>query len=161
MLAVATGRPVAITSQANDRQVRNVHLNGRRFGPATRGGEDSGVNAKPPQLNRRYEPQRGLLHQTYQFMRISQHESRIRPTVSSQASNSNPARDHSSPAQPSLPDDAVQLSFLAGVLNALQVSAAKTANRAAELTVSIRQQAYSVDSQTLGQKMIQDLLTSN
>jgi anti-sigma28 factor (negative regulator of flagellin synthesis) len=94
-------------------------------------------------------------------MRISQNESRIRPTVSSQASSFNQVRDDSSPAQAALPDDAVQLSFLAGVLNALQTSATKTANRAAELGSAIRQQAYSVDSQTLGKKMIQDLLTSN
>jgi anti-sigma28 factor (negative regulator of flagellin synthesis) len=94
-------------------------------------------------------------------MRISQHESRIRPIVSSQASSSNPIRDDSSPGHASLPDDAVQLSFLAGVLNAFQTSAAKAANRASELSAAIRQQAYSVDSQTLGKKMIQDLLTAN
>jgi anti-sigma28 factor (negative regulator of flagellin synthesis) len=94
-------------------------------------------------------------------MRISQNENRIRPNVSAGISNSNPARDGSPPATSSLPDDAVQLSFLSGVLNVFQTSATKAAGHAAELSAAIRQQAYSVDPQALGKKMIEELLTSD
>lgn len=60
-----------------------------------------------------------------------------------------------------MPDDAVQLSFLGGVLNVFQASATESARHTAELGAAVRQQSYSVDSQALGKKMIQELLTSN
>jgi hypothetical protein len=92
-------------------------------------------------------------------MRISDDESRIRPAAASKISTSGTIEQNRFSERP--PEDAVQLSFLGGALNAFQLDAAKSAKQGAQLSAAIRQQAYLVDSLTLGKKIIGEFLASH
>jgi len=83
-------------------------------------------------------------------MRISDDEGTIRPAVASRISTSRPIEQNRFSERP--PEDAVQLSFLGGALDTFHLDAAKSAKPGAQLGAAIRQQAYLVDSLTLGKK---------
>lgn len=103
---------------------------------------------------------RGVCGLNLTIMRISENESRIRHAIASEVIDVRPVRGGFSLPQKPMPDDAVQLSYLGGVLNVFQTNTTRTAKQSAQLSAAVRQQTYSVDSGALGKKMIQELLMS-